>query len=400
VAELYKYVAVDKDGKTVKGRANAESIADLTERLLLDNKYLMKGHVVSNVKSGGRIKQDHLADFLKQLGTLLKAGVSLVRALKMVADNEVNTKKETRIYNDLLRLVKQGNSFSDSLDRVGCFPDLLLNMVKSAEMSGNLDDTLLAMADHYSKQYKLAQKIKGSLTYSKILGVIIVIVVIILIAFVLPMFDDLFSGLEKLPLPTQILFGISDFFSNYWVLLILFGVFVVFAGSVLIKMYPVKWQLDKIKVRIPVFGKLNKKILTARFASTLSTLYSAGIPMITAIQVAKDTIGNVYIQSQFDNVISSVRAGGTLSDALSKVDGFVKKLQSSVYIGEETGYLDSMLKSVADMLDYEAEAATQKLVAYIEPAMIALMAIIVGFIMISVLAPIYDSYGAIGGGVL
>ena len=150
-----------------------------------------------------------------------------------------------------------------------------------------------------------------------------------------------------------------------------------------------------MEIKIPKIGKLRKIIYTARFARTLSSLYSAGIPIITCLTIAKTTIGNSYIESQFDDMIAKVRAGETLSNGIDGIDGFVKKLTSSVRVGEEPGELDSMLVSIADQMDYDSEIATEKLVAMLEPVMIVIMAAIVGFIMIAIIQPIYGSYQAI-----
>ena len=152
---------------------------------------------------------------------------------------------------------------------------------------------------------------------------------------------------------------------------------------------------DWLMVHIPVFGKLQKAIYTARFARTLCSLYGSGLPIISALAIARHTVGNVYIDVQFDEIIAFVRAGGTLSEALEQVDGFTKKLIASIKIGEETGHLESMLESTADTLDYEAEMAINKMVSMIEPVMLIVMACVVGFVMISVMMPIYNSYDSV-----
>lgn len=151
----------------------------------------------------------------------------------------------------------------------------------------------------------------------------------------------------------------------------------------------------RLELHAPVFGKLKKVIYTARFSRTLSSLYSAGIPIVTCLTIAKTTIGNAYIEKQFDDMIANVRSGATLSQGIGKIDGFVKKLSSTIGVGEETGALDSMLTSIADQMDYDSEMATQRLVALLEPAMIVIMAVVVGFVIISVITPIYGSYQAI-----
>ena len=157
----------------------------------------------------------------------------------------------------------------------------------------------------------------------------------------------------------------------------------------------VKFQLDKLKIKLPVFGKLLMIIYTARFARTISSLYSSGIPIVQALQIGRKTIGNTYIDSQFDDAVAKVRSGGNLSDALDNIKGFTKKLTSAVRVGEETGSLDTMLNSIADSMEYESNMAVDRMVATLEPVLIVVMAIIIGFIMISVLMPIYGSYDAI-----
>ena len=157
----------------------------------------------------------------------------------------------------------------------------------------------------------------------------------------------------------------------------------------------VKVGMDYIKIRLPVVGRLLKVIYTARFARSLSALYASGLPIVQALQIARKIVGNHYIDSQFDQVISGVRAGNTLSESLSKVDGFVKKLSSSVMIGEQTGSLGDMLGATADTLDYEAEMAVARLTTFLEPVLIVVMALVVGFIMLAVIMPIYGSYNAI-----
>nr|MCR4687525.1 type II secretion system F family protein [Lachnospiraceae bacterium] len=209
---------------------------------------------------------------------------------------------------------------------------------------------------------------------------------------------DLFQSMPVLPLPTRIMLFISDFVKNYWYAIIIF-VAVVWTAWYFIKKIPaVIYVIDRAKVHLPKIGRLFKVIYTARFARTLSSLYSSGIPIINCLSIARKTIGNAYIEAQFDQVIADTQAGEPLSVALSKVDGFIAKMISSVRVGEEAGSLESMLNSIADDMEFESERAIQQMVAMIEPVMIIVMAVIVGFIMISVIVPIYQSYSTIGAG--
>ncbi len=390
---LYKYRAQDENGKTISGSLQAQDELDLHEKLKLDKKYLISAKPVVEKVNNRRIKSNALSEFAKNIGELLGAGVTLVKALRIVSEDESINPKEKEIYASVLKQVRSGMSFSDALIEQGdAFPPLFINMIKSAESSGNMDKISLQMAGHYDKEYRLNQKVKSSMTYPKILCVLIVIVVAIIMGYVIPQFKDLFSQMDKLPASTTIMLGISNYVKTKWYMLIIFAAVIYILFKVLTSIPAIRYQIDRMELRLPVLGKLRKVIYTARFARTLSSLYSAGISIINCLQITKGTIGNSYIEGQFEQVIAEVRAGGNLSEAIDKVDGFTKKLSSSIMVGEETGALDTMLVSIANQLEYDSEVALNKLVSYLEPAMIVVMAVVVGFIIISVIQPIYGSY--------
>ena len=396
----FNYKAQNVEGKIISGSLSAANENELHEKLKSDSMMLLEAQEVSvGKRRAKRLKLDRLSDFSRNLSKLLAAGVTLVRALKIISDDESIPEKERDIYADVLRQVRSGMTLSDALEEQGdTFPPLFVNMIRSAESSGNLDQTAENMAQYYSKEYRLNQKINSSMTYPKILGVLIVLVVIVIMGFVLPQFEDLFAQMESLPITTRILMAISDFVAHKWYLLIFFGIIGFIIVKVIFSIPAVKLWKDWLELHLPKIGKLRKIVYTARFARTLSSLYSAGIPIITCLQIAKTTIGNSYIEGQFDDMIASVKGGAPLSQGIDSIDGFVKKLTSSVSVGEETGELDSMLVSIADQMDYDSEIATEKLVAMIEPVMIVVMAGIVGFIMIAIIQPIYGSYQSIAGG--
>jgi type IV pilus assembly protein PilC len=191
---------------------------------------------------------------------------------------------------------------------------------------------------------------------------------------------------------------ISDFVAAYWLAIIIAGALCMFISRILLTVPAIKMVVDTIKTKAPLIGKLNKTIYSARFARTLSSLYSAGIPVDRCIAIARQTIGNMYVESQFEDVNKAIQGGESLSDAIDKVDGFIKKLPSVIRVGEETGQLDKMLISIANDLDFKSAQALARLVKYIEPVTIVIMAVVVGFVMIGVITPIYQSYAAIGAG--
>lgn len=392
----YKYRAQDENGKMISGTMQATDELDLHARLKQENKYLIQAKAQIEKNGMRRLKSNVVSDFAKNIGELLGAGVSLVKALRIISEDESIKPKEREVYAGLLKQVRSGIPLSDAMLASGdAFPPLFINMIKSAESSGSMDKISLQMSVHYEKEYRLNQKVKSSMTYPKILCVLIVVVVAIIMGYVIPQFKDLFSQMDSLPASTTILLAISNFVKHKWYVLIIAAVVIYIFSRVLMAIPAVRYAKDKLELKLPVIGKLRKVIYTARFARTLSSLYSAGISIINCLQIARNTIGNSYIERQFDRVIADVRAGMNLSESIDKVDGFTKKLSSSVAVGEETGALDTMLVSIANQMEYDSEVAMNKLVSYLEPAMIVVMAAVVGFVIISVIQPIYGSYATI-----
>lgn len=305
--------------------------------------------------------------------------------------------KET--YQNLLNAIRQGVPLSEAMEEQGkTFPVLLVSMMRSAEANGNLDQTSLRMAEHYDKEHRLNGKVRNAMIYPMILSVLLVCVIIFILSYLVPQFQDIFDTMESLPLPTVILLGMSDGIQKYWPFIILAVVVLVFGLNLLFRIPKVQWKKDQLKLKLPVIGNLLRKIYTARFARTLCSLYSSGIPIIQALQIGSSTVGNRYIEDQFDGVIDLIRRGESLSGSLMQIDGFQKKLSSSILVGEETGSLDEMLDSIADSLEFEAERALERLVTLMEPILIILMALIIGFVVVAVILPIYESYSTIDQG--
>ncbi len=392
----YSYTARDANGKKIKGQASCNDEIELSEQLFSDGLYMLSCKEQTNDLKHKAFKAKELSELCRQMGTLVASGVTLVRALGIMQEEEGLKPYQKQVYKELNKRIRQGTPLSEAMQQLeGVFPPLLIHMMHTAELAGNLDKTCLRMADQYEKEYKLSSKVNSAMTYPKILSVLIVAVVAVIMTFVMPQFSELFAQMDSLPLPTTILIGISDFVREEWLLCIIAISAVVLIYQLLLRIPAVCIKKDQLILHLPVFGKLQKAIYTARFARTLCSLYGSGLPIISALAIARHTTGNTYIDMQFDEVIAFVRAGGTLSEGLEKIDGFTKKLIASIRIGEETGHLESMLESTADTLDYEAELAINKMVTMIEPIMLIVMAVIVGFVMVSVMMPIYNSYGSI-----
>lgn len=391
----FRYTAKDMSGKMHRGTMEVPTENVLIQQLKEQNLFLVEAKNLTDAKGYQKLKAKQLAAFCKELSTLLASGVSLVRALDIISDQEGIPPKEKEVYQAVLMDLRKGISLSEAMETKKCFPDLMIGMLRAGEGSGNLDQVTDRLATQYEKDYKLTQQVKSAMTYPCILLMMCVVIVILIVTFILPQFQSLFDQMDSLPVITNILIACSDFLVHKWYLALLAVFTIVMIIRLLAAIPAVRRQLDYRKVHMPVFGKLFKVVYTARFARTLSSLYSSGMPIATAIGIAGNTIDNSYIEEQFEQVVMKVRSGVPLSQALRDVDGLQKKLSSTILVGEESGRLDVMLDSIAATMEEDAEAATKRMVTLLEPILIVFMAVIVGCIMIGVMLPIYQSYSAI-----
>ena len=391
----FRYTAKDMSGKVHRGTMDVPTENVLVQQLKEQNLFLVDAKNLTDATGYQKLKAKQLAAFCKELSTLLASGVSLVRALDIISDQEEIPPKEKEVYQAVLMDLRKGISLSEAMETKKCFPDLMIGMIRAGEGSGNLDQVTDRLATQYEKDYKLTQQVKSAMTYPCILLAMCVVIVILIVTFILPQFQSLFDQMDSLPMITNILIACSDFLVHKWYLALLVVFMIVMIFRLIAAMPAVRRQLDYRKVHMPVFGKLFKVVYTARFARTLSSLYSSGMPIATAIGIAGNTIDNSYIEDQFEDVVMKVRSGIPLSQALKKVDGLQKKLSSTILVGEESGRLDVMLDSIAATMEEDAEAATKRMVTLLEPILIVFMAVIVGCIMIGVMLPIYQSYSAI-----
>ena len=396
----YRYTATNAAGRTVRGTAEAPTVEALYIQLrdTKDEYMTAAKEDTAGAVAFRAMKTAQLADFCRNLGTLLAAGVPLVRAFRIMADERGLDIRSKALYEAVLNDLKRGVPLSDAMSHCApAFPELLLAMTRSAETTGSIDESFLRMGSYYDREHRMNQQVGNSMMYPLILAVLTVGVLVVLMTFVVPQFKDMFDQMESLPFLTELLFSVSDLVANHWLSLAL-GIFVLVMGlRVLMTLPAVRLQWDRLSLHAPIVGKLNRKICTARFARTLSNLYSGGVPIVATLIAARDAVDNTWIASQFDAVLRNVRAGHSLSETLSAVDGFEKKMSASIAVGEETGKLDSLLATISETLDYEAESATKRLVTLLEPLMIVIMAVIVGCVVVAVIMPIYLSYGTIGG---
>jgi type IV pilus assembly protein PilC len=394
---LYNYNAVALDGSKVKGKVEAVDAAHLSILLRENGLFLVESKTDQSKSTFKKLKTREVADFCREMAAMLASGVTLIKAMMIMMQRDMKPRVRDT-YSAVIDDLQRGSTLSDSMGQRGrAFPELLINMMRAGESTGRMDVTALKMADNYDKEYRLNKKLTAAMIYPIILLFMLVAAVLIIFTWVIPQFMSMYENME-LPLPTKIVLAISDFLMSNGILLIAGVVIFVILLIVFFRRPGPKLWLDKRKLHIPRVGKLLRTIYTARFARTLASLYVSGIPMIQAMTISRNIIGNTYIASQFDLVIESLGNGRTLSQSISLVDGFESKLPSTILIGEESGRLEQMLESVSDQYDYDAEMATSSLIATMEPVLIVLMAVIVGFVIISVMLPLYNMYSSIESG--
>jgi type IV pilus assembly protein PilC len=272
----------------------------------------------------------------------------------------------------------------------GAFPEILVNMVEAGESGGTLDNVMGRLAGYFEKMLKTSNKIKSAMMYPVILAVLTVCVVTMLLMFVLPVFIDLFeSSGAPLPAPTRVLIGISRSLTSYWYIYLIVISTVMIAFMNYLKNEKGRMNWDRFKTRVPVVGKLNVTVISARFARTLSAMMQSGIPLLKSLEITAKVLDNKYFERQVADIRDDIKKGIPLSASLKKSGIFPLMLLSMISIGEESGTLDSVLIKTSDFYDEESDAAISKMVGILEPLMIIVMAAVIGFIVVSIMLPMF-----------
>lgn len=391
----FKYKGINSKNKRVKGTMHANTRKELHASLKEENIFVYEAVEVvdKKVKSLYKLKSKELTDFSRQIGTMQGAGIPVIKAIAIMSERDSNPKIK-EVYAHILSVINKGNTLSEGMESCnGSFPTLMINMFKAGEVSGRLDESAMKMAKYYEGENKIHGKIRNAMAYPTILAIVTVAVVLILFTFVLPVFLEMYedNGAD-LNILTSMLLNFSTFLTTNWLFVTLFSVAALAVTNTMLKLYPVAFQVDKMRLKVPKIGPLVSIIYTARFARTLSSLYSSGITMVEAVEISAKVIGNRYLESQFNAIITKIRAGQSLSQSMEGMDGIDMKLNASIYIGEESGRLDTMLASIAEEYEYEADVAIDRMLTYIEPLMIVIMGLIIGPVLVAVMLPMYGMY--------
>jgi len=392
----FGYTAKDASGRTVKGVLEA---ADKRQALgLLRAKGLLllkldetKGRldIVSLMKSRN-ITTEELVIFFRQLATMIEAGIPVVASFDILVEQSENPRLR-QVLSDVRDSVNTGASLSEAMMKHSkVFGSLFVNMVRAGESSGTLDVILDRIAAYIEKTSALQKKIQSALVYPVVVSSMAILVTLVLMIKVIPVFKDIFSGFgAALPAPTQLLINVSDFMRKYFLLaIILFVAFIMF----------LKWYLntekgrlifDGIKLRMPIYGPLMRKVAISKFTRTLGTLVKSGVPILVALEIVASTAGNLIVERSINRVKDSVKNGESIAEPLERSGVFPSMVTRMVSVGEKSGQLEKMLSKISDFYDTQVNAAVEGLTSMIEPLVIAFLGVVIGGIVMCMFLPIF-----------
>lgn len=401
----FTYVGRSRQGVVRKGELTAKTKDEAAEQLRKQNVVVSslqeKGAMgFGNVSFGGGITDKDLVVFTRQFGTMINAGLPLIQCLDILStqsENKVLGKSVGEVKVD----VEGGSTFSDALRKhPKVFDDLYVNMIHAGEVGGLLDTILTRLAKHIEKAMKLKGMIKSAMVYPAAIVGVAVIVITVLMIWVIPVFAKMFlemsGGKMGLPAPTQFVIDLSDFMQSY--ILFIIGGFVgmIFGIKKYYKTPNGHLAIDKLLLKLPIFGDLIRKASVAKFTRTLGTLITSGVPLLDALTICAKTSGNKVIENAILGARVSISGGKTIAEPLEKSETFPKMVTHMIAVGESTGALDAMLGKIADFYDDEVDQAVTALTSLLEPVMMVFLGTIIGFIVIAMYLPIFQMASAIG----
>ena len=400
----FRYTVRDKAGKTLNGMIAAPDQGVVVAKLrgMGYTPVSVTSVQVSAMKKelsipgfGPKVGMKDLAIFSRQFATMIASGLSLIRALSILAEQSDN-KELGRIVGEVRMAVEQGRSLSSALAEHKIFPKLYIAMVRAGETAGMLDAVLLRIADTLETDVALRRKIKSAMTYPVVVLIMALVLTTIMLIFIVPTFVGMFESLGgELPLPTKVLITLSSFLKAFWYGLIFVPV-LGWQGFKRARVMPaVRFQLDRFKLRVPVFGSLFHKVALSRFARNLGSLLKAGVPILTALEITADTVANGVIGNAVNDVKVSVKEGETVAGPLGSHAVFPPMVVQMIAVGEETGAMDTMLEKIAEFYDAEVEAAAESLTAMLEPLMIGVLGGLVGAMVVSLYLPMFKIFDLI-----
>lgn len=398
----FQYRVITPSGKEKKGTMEGTSADQVTAVLKGESNIVLEVAEATmltkdiNISLGGKVKVRDYSIFCRQIVSILGAGVSVIDALQMLAEQTANKNFQQGIW-EVHDDVSRGEPLAVSMrKRKKIFPEMLCNMVDAGEASGNLEKSFERMAVQFEKDDKLKGTVKKAMIYPIVVLVVMVVVMFAMFLFVIPTFAAMFEDLDTpLPAVTQAVLAASDFAKSYWLLLIVIVVAIVVAYKLYARTESGRWTLDGLKIKIPIFGPLVVKSACAKLGRTLSTLLAAGVPMMDALEITGRNMDNVRFKKAMYEAKEQVARGVQLSRPLKTCGLFPPMVIHMVSIGEETGKTEEMLENIAGYYEEDVQLATEQLTAVLEPLIIIVMAVMVGFLIITILSPMMGLYDAL-----
>ncbi|MEL7597124.1 MAG: type II secretion system F family protein, partial [Clostridiaceae bacterium] len=393
----FKYRAINKKGEKIEGNfiANNENevlamirgkeyypvlVKKTSQRKKIDLSYIFS-----------KVKKKDVAVLCRQLSTLLNAGLDILNCVHILRQQTEN-KKLTFSLNEIYEDIQRGSTLSEAMNKYNnIYPQLLINMIEAGEATGSLNNVVEKMAQHYEKESKMDNKINNAMVYPIVLGIVSIGVVVFLLTYVMPTFMTMFesSGTE-MPVLTKKLLAVSNIMRNYWYLLLIATTAMIIGLRELAKKEKVENVLETIKLKMPILKNINQIIITSRFTRNLSIVLYSGISIIEALEIVSKVVGNKLVERKLLESREKIMKGISLAETLKDINIFPPMVLAMIKIGEESGSLDSILEKTANFYDEEVETKLSKIATLIEPMMILFMGLIVAFIVVAMILPIFD----------
>jgi type IV pilus assembly protein PilC len=401
---VFSYSFRDATGAVQKGTAEADSEELLRQRFEEQGFTLLEVEMLrqrrGKAKTFGRVRLTKLALFCRQFSTMVDAGVSLVRCLDVLGQ-QADDPKLRKILADVSERVEGGESLSRSMQRhPRTFNNLFIGLIRAGEVGGVLEEALQRLSHFLEKDVELRRKIKAAVTYPALVMILAILIVIGLVTFIIPKFIEVFEdlGIKEFPAATQLLIDISNALTTKWYWIILGLILLLIIWKAFVSTQFGRRVADRVKLKIPVFGKLHHKICLARFSRTLGTLLTSGVPILQAMETVAGTVGNHILSDAVLEARARIREGDRIGDPLEKSKQFPPMVVHMISVGEESGSLDFMLQKIADFYEGEVESTLASLTAALEPLLIVILGFIVGFIVIAMFMPLIDAIQNLSSG--
>ncbi len=386
----FVYVAKDTSGKPIKGSMAADTREEVNAKIYDQGWFPVKitADLGKGVDGMHKFSTKELSFCCRQLSAMMSSGLTIVKALDILY-KQMDKKSAQQTWLDVYENVQKGATLTEALqEKEGAFPDFFISMISAGESSGTLDTVMARLQDHYAKENKTANQVKGAMTYPIVLAILCVVMVIGMFTLILPNFRDMGSE-EDMSIITKALFAFSDFVIEKWYILLIIVAIIVFAIIYGMKIKSVRLKWDELKLKMPKVGGLIKIIYTGRFARTMSSLYSSGIPMVECLERSSKILGNSYVDEAFIQIVDEVKQGQPLSTSIQKTEVFDSMFCSIIYVGEESGALDEILAKTADYYEEESESAIGRLVGLMNPLMIVIMGCAIGLCLAGIFPLLY-----------